>query len=190
VTGRVASDVSEDALRRLLDQQAIRDVLHRYSRGVDRGDWDLVGSAYHSDGFDDHGAYKGDVPGLLTWLSERFAGVQDSSHFLGQTLVEFHDGDSAFVETYFVSRRLVPGEGSPGGDDMLCREVWGRYADEFERRDGQWAVSRRLVLVDARYLSPALDGRRRDDGFTAWGMRGHADAVLQRAPTARQDTGA
>jgi hypothetical protein len=186
---------SDDRVARLLDKQDIRDALHRYSRGIDRGEWDLVRSAYHSDAYDDHGPYKGDVPGLISWLDDRFADVEDSTHFLGQTLVEFTRPHSAFVETYFLSRRLlVPTpeqRATLGSEDMMCREVWGRYADEFERRDGRWAVSRRVVVIDARYTTPAFDATRPDDGRTTWGLRNPSDAVLSRSPDRepRADTG-
>ena len=42
-------------LAELGDQQAIRDVLARYWRGIDRGDADLVRSTYHPDARDAHG---------------------------------------------------------------------------------------------------------------------------------------
>ena len=65
-------------MRILEDQQAIRDVLSRYARGVDRCDLGLLKSAYHPDGYDDHGFFKGNAsesptpcspPGPPTWTS-------------------------------------------------------------------------------------------------------------------------
>ena len=49
----------DDALQRLLDEQAIRRLLVDYCRGVDRGDEALVASVYHPDATDDHGRFKG-----------------------------------------------------------------------------------------------------------------------------------
>jgi hypothetical protein len=184
VTDRLPG-TAEQVLQAIVDRHEILDVLHRYSRGVDRGDWELVASSYHADAFDDHGAYRGDVPGLVDWLRNRFRDVVDSTHFLGQSLVEMHGPDSAMVETYFVSRRLLP-----EGDETLsdpkhhCREVWGRYIDRFERRGGCWAVAARQVVVDARYLTPVRDGLRRDDGMTTWGMRDGTDPVQLAVRTA------
>ena len=184
----------DDRVARMLDAQEIRDVLHRYSRGVDRGDWELLRGSYHADAFDDHGPYKGDVPGLIDWLKDRFADVEDSTHFLGQTLVVFTGADCALAETYFLSRRLLPPTPEQstrlGSEDMVCREVWGRYADEFERRGRQWAVSRRVVVIDARYTSPALGGRRSDDGYTTWGLRSQDDASLSTSRGPDHMTGA
>ncbi|MSW28497.1 MAG: nuclear transport factor 2 family protein, partial [Actinobacteria bacterium] len=69
-----------DELRSLVERQKICDVLARYARGVDRREWNLVSDAYHPDAFDDHGGYKGGVPGLLEWLERRHATIEQSMH--------------------------------------------------------------------------------------------------------------
>src|SRR5882724_2908499 len=51
------NDQDQMALRQLLDRQAILDCLHRYTRGVDRLDRQLLLSAYHADAIDDHGLF-------------------------------------------------------------------------------------------------------------------------------------
>jgi hypothetical protein len=174
-----------EALRRVVAQQEIRDVLHRYCRAVDRADWGLLQLSYHPDAVDDHGSYQGDVPGLVAWLKQRFRDVSDSTHFLGQVLVELTSSETAFVETYFISRRLQPpgGDGlsSLGDDDLLAREVWGRYLDDFECRNGRWAIVKRLVVVDASYLSPALGARGRPDQPGTQGLRSGLDPVQLRS---------
>ena len=60
-----AMDLDPQEIRRLLDKEAIREVLLRYARGIDRHDDDLMASAYHPDAIDDHGAYIGDPQGLI-----------------------------------------------------------------------------------------------------------------------------
>ena len=171
--------MTTETLQRLADRAAIQDCMTQYSRGVDRGDWDLVRSTYHVDAYDSHGDYKGDIEGLIRWLDERFAGVDNSMHFLGNCLIEFASPDFAFVETYFASRRLrapTAAEAAtlkPG--DALCREAWGRYLDHFERRDGEWRVARRIVVLEASYTSVALGGQRRPG--PTWGSRDPSDLV-------------
>lgn len=170
-------DENSNALQRLLDKSQIHDVICRYSRGVDRGDWALVRSTYHADAHDDHVEYKGGIDGLIEWLDRRFAGVDNSMHFLGNCLIEFATPDLAFVETYFTSRRLR----APSGDertglasaDAICREAWGRYADRFERRHGEWRVARRLVVIDSRFTSVAKGGAR--NSLSTWGTRDLSD---------------
>lgn len=167
-----------DTLQRLADRAEIQDCLGRYARGVDRGDWELMRSTYHPDAYDAHGDYKGSVDGLMQWLDERFAGVDNSMHFLGNCLIEFAGPDHAFVETYFGSSRLrAPTEAERAGlqpNDMLCREAWGRYADRFERRDGQWRVAHRIVVIERSYTTVAIGGKRTSSSAT-WGRRDGSD---------------
>ena len=157
------------ALQRLLDKDAIYESLCRYARGVDRGDWALVRSTYHPDARDDHGSFSGDVDGLIAWLDDRFAGVDNSMHFLGNCQVEFAGPDLALVETSFASRRLRPAtsEEAPqaGPQGAMCREAWGRYVDRFERRgDGVWRVAHRTVVLEAVFTSVAIGGALRGPG--------------------------
>ncbi|MFC9835348.1 nuclear transport factor 2 family protein [Rhodococcus sp. NPDC127530] len=172
-------EIPAPALQRILDRQDIYDVLCRYARGVDRGDWELVRSTYHPDAHDDHVEYQGNIDGLIEWLDARFAGVDNSMHFLGNSLVEQTAADYASAETYFVSSRLIPPTGdaavrtSPG--DALCRQAWGRYLDRFERRDGAWRIANRRVVVDARFTSVAINGIRTDG--TYWGLRNAGDPL-------------
>lgn len=167
-----------ETLRRLADRAEIQDCLNRYARGVDRGDWDLVRSTYHADAYDAHGDYKGGIDGLVRWLDERFAGVDNSMHFLGNCLIEFADADHAFVETYFGSSRLrAPTESERASlqpNDMLCREAWGRYADRFERRNGEWRVAHRIVVLERSATSVAIGGKRAGRVMT-WGQRDPSD---------------
>ena len=179
-------------LQRLLDRAEIYDVMCRYVRGVDRGDAELLRSAYHPDAYDDHVEYKGDIDGFIAWIETRFAPFVNSMHFLGNCFVEFVDKDLAFVETSYASRRLrAPSiEEAPGlgPDDMIMRQSWGRYLDRFERRNGEWRVARRVVIVDDRFLSIAKDGARTTP--STWGLRNPQDpmyafraAVFRDGPT-------
>jgi SnoaL-like domain len=42
-------------LAHLLDESAIRQLLARYSRAIDRRDYELLRSCYHPDAVDEHG---------------------------------------------------------------------------------------------------------------------------------------
>lgn len=172
------------ALQKLIDKDAIRESLCRYARGVDRGDWELVRSTYHPEAYDEHGEYKGGIDGLIDWLDQRFHGVDNSTHFLGNTIIEFCGPDLALVETYFVSRRLEPGiagddtaEVAAGEAVAVAREGWGRYLDRFERRDGQWRVAHRTVVLEALSNSLALGGKR--SVGPCWGQRNKADRLYE-----------
>lgn len=175
------TDPQAQALQRLIDKDDIQDALCRYARGVDRGDWALVRSTYHPDAHDTHGDYSGPVDGLIDWLDKRFAGVDNSMHFLGNCLIEFAGPDLALVETSFVSRRLRPLTDSErqtlGPKDAICREGWGRYVDRFERRQGEWRVAHRTVVLEASSSSVALGGLRTSP--LTWGRRDTTDTLYQ-----------
>jgi len=173
-----------NAMRWLLDREEIDDALRRYARGVDRGAWQLVRSAYHDDAFDDHGDFKGGVDALVAWLHERFDGLDNSVHQLSNCLIERAGDDLALVETYFVSSRVIPPpvaeSGEMGDEDALCRQAWGRYVDRFERRDGAWRIAQRRVVLDAR-MTFVVTGTARSAGPN-WGSRDGSDALwVQRA---------
>ena len=155
------TDKANDAVQRLVDRAEIQDCMYRYARGVDRGDWETMRAAYHPDAYDDHVDFKGSIDGLIAFLKERFEGVDNSMHFLGNCLIEYAGPAVAFVETYFASRRVrkptadeIAKLGLEAADGMT-RQSWGRYLDRFERRDGAWKVAKRIVVLDSRLTSVA-----------------------------------
>lgn len=128
-------------LQRLLDRQAISDCLHRYSRGIDRHDEELLGSAFHPDAVDHHGEFVGPPEVFVPWANELHESEwQSHTHFLDVNLVEI-DGDKAHTITYclWVLRRQN-GEGVDLGG--------GRYLDQLEKRDGDWRITQRELVID------------------------------------------
>ena len=79
----------------------------RYCRGVDRADWDLVRSTYHTDAYDDHGDYKGGIDGFIAFAKSRTGGATQVMHFLGECLIEFARPDVAIAETYFFTAQTL-----------------------------------------------------------------------------------
>ncbi|MGE4218596.1 MAG: nuclear transport factor 2 family protein [Alphaproteobacteria bacterium] len=175
----MASD--HDALRRAADRSEIQQVMYRYARGVDRGDAEIIRSVYHPDAHDDHIDYKGGVEGFIAWLDRNFAGYDNSMHFIGNCLIEFAGPDTAFVETYYASRRLRPpsetekAAGLVGPQDMICRQSWGRYLDRFERRHGEWRIATRQLAIEGRFSTVALKGAR--SGDVPWATRDTSDPL-------------
>ena len=80
---------TNDKLQRLVDRAEIHDCMARYVRGVDRGDAELMRSAYFPDAYDDHVDYKCDVEGFIKWLDGRFAPFVNSMHHIGGAYIEF-----------------------------------------------------------------------------------------------------
>ena len=128
-------------IQRLLDRQAIVDCLHRYSRGLDRHDEELLASAFHEDAIDHHGDFLGPPSEFVPWANAGHeAGWLSHTHFLDPGTIEI-DGDVAHSECYvlWVLRRKDETGVDFGG---------GRYIDRFERRSGEWRIAARELLID------------------------------------------
>lgn len=143
------------ALVELVAKDRIRDVLCRYSRGVDRKDFELVRSCYHPDAHDDHGEYAGGVEGFLEYLESAVSRYTGTMHFLGNMLIDVR-GSTAHAETYCLGlHRLPPRPGKLNRDITLVL----RYVDVLEERDGEWRISHRVCTYDWARLDSDLDGR-------------------------------
>jgi hypothetical protein len=131
------------SLRELLDRQAIIECLHRYTRGLDRHDDELVLSAFHDDAVDDHGEglFRGTPHGFVAWANGLHESIAGAHQHLTMNIVIELDGDSAHAESYVivVFRR----------SDQESVDVLGaRFADRLTRRDGEWRIATRVALVE------------------------------------------
>jgi hypothetical protein len=147
-------DVQDELLRELADKEAIRSVLFRYCRAIDRCDPELLATVYHPDATDDHGAYSGPAAGFIAWyLANAPRTLKTMQHSLGTILIELC-GDVAVSEAYFTAKNLRRATTrTPELMDMLI----GRYVDRFERRAGEWRIARRIVVKDFRDVRPVAD---------------------------------
>jgi ketosteroid isomerase-like protein len=154
-------------IQELLDKEAIRDAIVRYARGVDRGDADLVTSAYHPDAVDDRGyeQYTGETIGPKM-VEQMLGGMAMTSHHCTTQSITI-DGDTAGAETYTLGIH----KSSFGGQESRLLSA-GRYIDRFERRDGEWRIIHRemvndmvrtLPLDDEIDIGPWAGRRDRDD---------------------------
>lgn len=140
------ADIAPGELQALLDRQAIVDKLGRYCRAIDRLDRELGRSVFHSDGRVDLGAavYQGDARGAIDFIIASHSRTLRSSHQLGSATIAFDAArDTAGSETYFHSatRLLI-------NDKPIQVRVWGRYLDQWSKRDGEWAIDHRRTVFD------------------------------------------
>jgi hypothetical protein len=144
---------------RIADRMMIEDLMHRWCRSVDRLDFDLMRSVFHPDATDDHGAFKGDVEGLVSWIRERHRTITFSAHRLSNMLIEFTGPDQALVETYAEVIQRYPADGKAalaqlsggqqgGSGTAAVLNSYVRYVDTFERRKGEWRIATRIVVQD------------------------------------------
>jgi hypothetical protein len=130
----------QDRISEMLDRQEIIECLHRYTRGVDRVDEDLIRSAYHSDAQDFHGRVNGSVDDFLAWWLPFQPDREVSQHYVSNISIDL-DGDIAHVESYFTFVHKLLGE-SP------MTVSGGRYADRYERRETGWRIATRVVISE------------------------------------------
>jgi hypothetical protein len=142
-------ELAEDSasqLEVLMAEHAMRQALYRYCRGADRADAESMMSAFHPDAIDNHGGYQGLA---AHYVRQYVEGIQTINrmvmHTISNLLVSLRDRDHASSEAYFVSYLVpIPSGGVEGVVDCFG----GRYLDEWERRDGIWAIRERTVVHD------------------------------------------
>ncbi len=124
------------------DQLALRDLLMRYCRGIDRRDFALVRSLYHDDAIDNHGTmFTGGPDAFVAWLPQVMAQWEATRHVISNSLFVV-DGDRAEGEHYVEAWHRTPG---PDAHDYI---VHGRYLDRYEKREGVWKFSYRSLVFD------------------------------------------
>jgi hypothetical protein len=125
-------------IEELIDRQRIWECLLRYTRGMDRLDRELVLSAYHSDGMEDHGAL---IAACDTFV-DQVLGFHRSGEILTQHIMSNHRcelaSNIAHAETY-VSCYSIPREGAASFS-------LGRFIDRLEKRDGRWGIVDRVCV--------------------------------------------
>jgi hypothetical protein len=134
----MGSMTPDEMLRDLHDRSAIMDCLHRYTRGADRLDEELLRSAFHPDAVDYHGVVNGSVDEFLAYWLPLQAGREASQHYIANTTIDV-DGDTAHVEAYYTHYQKLKSE-------PQMTVSGGRYADRFERREGRWRIALRVVI--------------------------------------------
>ena len=161
----------DQAMREAADERAIKHVLTRYARAIDRFDMDLLRTVYHPDAYDDHGGYQGDVEGFIVYLNVVLPRFEGTQHFLGNTHVEL-DGDVAHTETYCQAWHRIAGEdGAPDHDSVAGL----RYIDRFERRDGEWRIAARQIVLDWTRDDAVVGGSGGRSPGTQYGRRDRSD---------------
>lgn len=125
----------------LVARAEISDVLARYAHAIDRGDRPLARACYHDDAIDNHGRINAPVDDVFAFFEQYGASLRATYHFLGVPLIVL-DGDRAHVETFALYRReLLDPEA-----EVLFQGL--RYVDVFERREEQWRIAHRTVVLD------------------------------------------
>ena len=148
----MTADTDLTLLRRdvqyLLDRTAILDCIARHARGCDRHDVNLISSAYHNDGVDEHGSAVNSGPDYGKWANKTHAQTSIvHTHNITTHSCEI-EGDTAHAESYAIVVLI-------GSDAGTAQFITGRYLDRLERRDGQWRIVVRRSTVEGMFLADA-----------------------------------
>jgi hypothetical protein len=141
------SDIERE-LQHLKDRAAILDCVASHARGHDRHDVDLLTSAYHADGVDEHGYVVNRGPEYALWANpQHAAGSQSHQHHITTHNCEI-EGDVAHCESYVLVALL-------NHDGLTARIISGRYIDRLERRDDHWRIVVRKATVELMLVGDA-----------------------------------
>lgn len=132
---------TDDIRDEMVDREAIRDCLVRISRAIDRIDLDAWNECFWPEATDSHaGFFSGMMKDIMIEGVPFLESLRSSTHFLGNILIEI-EGNKAKAETYVFGCHVHDG---PQARNVIGT---GRYLDGFERRENEWRlISRNLVL--------------------------------------------
>lgn len=130
------------ALADLLDREAIRAVVHRLARGIDRIDDALLLSCYWPGAIDDHSHFVGAPEGFAAYAAQVTRSAVACHHHITTQNIELA-GDDAFAESYFLFTAQFA-----AAPHFLSN---GRYVDHFQKRDGAWRILNRVTVVEANF---------------------------------------
>lgn len=139
--------MNEARVQELADKIAIRDVLSRYCRGLDRMDRDMARSVFTERASARYyGIYEGSGHGFVDWVWDAHAAMDRHSHQISNALIEVC-GDTAVSESYVT---VVLWTRPPEQTELTVR---GRYLDRWTREDGQWRIREREHIVDTQSVN-------------------------------------
>jgi SnoaL-like protein len=136
-------------LQTLSDRLEIDDLLTRYTRAIDTGEWDRLDEVFTPDARIDYtatGGIEGVYPEVRAWLAESLPMFPRRQHVLAQKEVELgtHDADgppsTARVTAYFLNPMIFA---KADGTELLW-EFGGFYHHRLVRTPDGWR-SRELV---------------------------------------------
>jgi hypothetical protein len=150
---------SPDASELTADRIAINDILSQHSRALDRNNSAWLKDCYWPEATVDYGNFKGPAHTFAELVGPALAEAYElTRHAISNTLVQFQ-GAQARTESYVLASHLFQ-----GGEQEMRFE--GRYLDQLEKRDGQWRMLHRQVVMDWSHTSKLAD-ERNTEAFAA-----------------------
>jgi hypothetical protein len=168
----------ESRLQELLDKEDIREVLRRYTRGLDRHDGDVIASAFWPDAEVNYlNDFSGPTDAFVEWGNRHHEQTYVvHQHHITNVNIDLAD-DVAHVSSYVIYMLRTK-------DDQM-NVGSGRYIDRFERRGDEWRISVREFLPEMRFVAPA--GARRELPNPPGNSRWDRQDLSYRRPLERRD---
>ncbi len=195
------SGPGEEEISELVARQKCYDVLTRYCRALDRADVELMRTVYWEDAIDDHGVYKGNAQEFSEFIIREIQNwFEVTMHAICNVHMEYGN-DVMCTESYLIAYHKVKGErdkieavqGSKYfaaldldkvGDTHHVFLYGGRYIDRLEKKEGEWKIAHRRVVMDWNENWPG--NTILDDGMFSTlllrGSRDQQDPVYQNRP--------
>ena len=127
------------SMEELADKLAITEIIHAYSRGVDRADSEILKSTCWEDAEVDYGGYQGLAHPFCESLPTAIKNYKNTQHQVSNTLIFLDDPNNASVESYVTAHHLRP--------DNTEMTYIGRYLDKMEKRSGFWKIKFRKIVM-------------------------------------------
>ncbi len=128
-------------LQELSDRAEITDVLTRYTRAIDTGDWDKLDTVFTADADIDYtgsGGIAGTFETIKPWLAEVLpAFFPRRMHTIGQVDIDLR-GDEADVTAYFHNPMPLERPGDDGQGVTVIVEIGGYYHHTMTRTADGW----------------------------------------------------
>lgn len=131
-----------DTLQGLLDRRAIDDLLARYCRTLDWLDDAGLALVFWPDAEIDYGFFQGTGEEFVPAVMKIERRSLRRWHTISNPLVRIV-GDTAEGECYGTAQGTAEVKGK-----LVDTVFGGRYLDAFERRGGEWRISRRRYVLD------------------------------------------
>jgi hypothetical protein len=140
------TETTNAVIQRLLAESEISKLIHRYPRGLDRLDRDILLSIGHSTATVEFtGMFTGTWVAFVDWLMKAHTSMLYNRHTIGNVLIDVR-GDAAVSETTATANLIV----ARADGDVEERVTHSRYLDSWRQESGRWWLARRHTLRDRR----------------------------------------
>ena len=126
----------------LADRVAIEEILARYCRAIDTGEWDLLDTVFTSDAVLDYtssGGIRGVFPDVKAWLAKVLPRFAVRQHYVTNREISI-DGDTASSRAYLYNPMGT--RGGDGGIELFF--TGGVYEDRWRRTRDGWRIVERV----------------------------------------------